>query len=93
MFVGVLQAELGIGEAHSLKEKRHVVKSLLDRLRREHAVSAAEVGDLDTWNRARIGVAFVSNDARHAESHMRSVVNALERGREFSVVDSRIEVI
>ena len=92
MFVGVLQAELVIGEAHSLKEKRHVMKSLLDRLRREHAVSAAEVGDLDTWNRARIGVAFVSNDARHAQSHLQKVQNQLEREREAVLLDAQIEV-
>ncbi len=92
MFVAVLQAEIAIPGAHSLKDKRHVVKSLVARMRNEHAVSAAEIADLDVWTRATIGAAFVSNDARHAESHMRGVLNALERGREFSVVDSRIEV-
>ncbi|MCE9634986.1 MAG: DUF503 domain-containing protein [Planctomycetes bacterium] len=92
MFVGVLQAELSIPGAYSLKDKRHVVKSVLDRLRREHAVTAAEVGDLDTWNRARIGVAFVSNEARHAESHLQQIVNRLQRERDAVLLDSQIEV-
>lgn len=92
MFVGVLQAELSIPGAFSLKEKRHVLRSLLDRLRREHAVSAAEVGDQDVWNRAVIGVAFVSNDARHAESHLQGVQNRLERDREAVLLDAQIEV-
>ena len=92
MFVGVLQAELSIPGAYSLKDKRHVVKSVLDRLRREHAVSAAEVGDLDTWNRAVIGVAFVSNEARHAESHLQQIVNRLQRERDAVLLDSQIEV-
>ena len=93
MHVGVLQAELSIPGAFSLKDKRHVIRGLLERLRREHAVSAAEVGDLDVWNRAVIGVSFVSNDAKHAESHLQQVVNRLEREREASLLDSQIEVM
>jgi len=92
VFVGVLQVELSIPDSHSLKEKRHVVRSLVDRLRREHAVAAAEVGALDTWNRAILGIAFVSNDARHAQSHLQKVVNRLEREREATLLDSQIEV-
>jgi uncharacterized protein len=92
VIVGVLQVELSIEGAHSLKEKRHVLKSLLDRVRREHGVAAAEVGDQDTWNRAVVGMAFVSNDARHAQSHLQKVLNRLEREREASVLDSQLEV-
>ncbi len=93
MFVGVLQAQLSIPGSFSLKDKRSVVKGLLERLRREHGVSAAEVADLDVWNRARIGVSFVSNDAAHADSHLRKVVLSLEREREAQLVDSQIEVV
>jgi uncharacterized protein YlxP (DUF503 family) len=92
MFVGVLQVELSIPGAYSLKEKRHVLKGLLERLRRDFAVSAAEVDAQDVWNRAVVGAAFVSNDARHAESHLRRAANALENEREAQVVDSQIEV-
>lgn len=92
MFVAVLQVDLGIPGAFSLKEKRSVVKGLLEHLRREHRVSAAEVGDLDTWNRARIGIAFVSNERRHAEGHLQRVLDALERSREATVLGSQLEV-
>ena len=92
MFVGVLQVELAIPGSFSLKEKRHVLKGLLERLRRDFAVSAAEVDRQDVWNSAIVGVAFVSNDARHAESHLQKVLNALERARDCSVADSQIEV-
>lgn len=92
MFVGVLQAELAVPGAFSLKDKRRVVKSLLERLRREHGVAAAEVADQDVWNRARIGVAFVSNDARHARSSLDAVVLRLERERDASLLDAQIEV-
>ena len=92
MFVGVLQLELSIPGAYSLKEKRHVLKGLLERLRRDFAVSAAEVDRQDVWNSAIVGFAFVSNDARHAESHLQRVLNSLEKQREATVADSQIEV-
>ena len=92
MFVGVLQVELSIAGARSLKEKRHVLKGLLERLRRDFDVAAAEVDRQDVWNSAMVGAAFVSNDARHAESHLAKALNALERARDVDVVDSQIEV-
>lgn len=92
MFVGVLQVELSIPGAFSLKEKRHVLKGFLERLRREFGVAAAEVDRQDVWNSAIVGVAFVSNDARHAESHLQKALNAMGRARDAVVVDSQIEV-
>ena len=92
MFVGVLQIELSIPGAWSLKEKRHVLKGLLERTRRDFAVTAAEVDRHDVWNSAVVGVAFVSNDARHAQSHLQRVLNSLERSRDVDVADAQIEV-
>ncbi len=92
MFVGVLQVELAIPGAFSLKEKRHVLKGVVARLRREFDVSAAEVDRQDVWNSAIVGVAYVSNDARHAASHLQRVLNSLGRERDCTVADSRIEV-
>ena len=92
MFVGVLQIELSIPGAYSLKEKRHVLRGLLERLRRDFAVSAAEVDRQDVWNSAVVGVAFVSNDAKHARSHLQKALNSLERSRDAEVADSQIEV-
>lgn len=84
--------ELSIPGSHSLKEKRRVVKSLLERVRRQFGVSAAEVDGLDTWNRAGLGVSFVSNDRRHAESCLQKVLNLMERESDAIVMDSQIEV-
>ena len=93
MFVGVLQVELSIPGSFSLKEKRHVLKGLLERLRRDFGVSAAEVDRMDVWNSAIVGVACVSNDARKAQGHLQQVLNSLERSRDAVVADSRIEVL
>lgn len=92
MFVGVLQVELSIPGAYSLKDKRHVIKGLLDKLRRDFAVTAAEVERQDVWNSAIVGVAFVSNDARHAESHLQKALNFIAKSRDATVADSQIEV-
>jgi uncharacterized protein YlxP (DUF503 family) len=92
VFVGVLQVELSIPGSYSLKEKRHVLKGLLERTRRDFAVSAAEVDRMDVWNSAIVGIACVSNDARIARSHLQKVLNSLERERDAVVADSQIEV-
>jgi len=62
MVVGVLQFELHIPDAQSLKDKRRVVKSLRDRLHREHLVSIAEIGELETLNMAMMGIAVAGSD-------------------------------
>ena len=66
MFVGILQFELHIADAQSLKDKRRVVRSLKDRLHREHQVSVAEIAALDQWNVAVLGLAAVANSAARA---------------------------
>src|SRR5258707_366794 len=58
MMVGILQFELLIRGSESLKDKRRVIRSLKDRLHREHLVSVAEVGLLDNPRAARLGLAL-----------------------------------
>lgn len=64
MVVGILQFELLIHDAQSLKDKRSVVKSLKDRLHREHLVSVAEVASHDDMSTAVLGLALVGVDGR-----------------------------
>lgn len=65
MYVGLLQFDLHIHDASSLKDKRRVVKSVKDRLHREHMVAVSEVGGMELWNVARMGLAAVSSDGKH----------------------------
>jgi uncharacterized protein len=62
MVVGVLRLTLYIQGASSLKDKRQVVRKVVDRLRSRFNVTVAEVGDNDVWQRAVIGIAAVAND-------------------------------
>ena len=64
MFIGAMEFDLLLGDARSLKDKRAVLRPVLEALRRCD-VSAAEVGDRDVYRRARVGVAVTSGDAEH----------------------------
>ncbi len=71
--VGVLTLEIRVEHSHSLKEKRHVVKSLKDRVRERFNVSVAEIDGLDSWQASVIAAAIVSNDRVHAEQVLHAV--------------------
>jgi len=71
--VGVLTLELRLQNAHSLKEKRHVVQSLKDRLRHKFNVAVAEIDYQDLWQRAAVAAVTVSSDHAFAEKLLRSV--------------------
>ncbi|MDP9102164.1 MAG: DUF503 domain-containing protein [Actinomycetota bacterium] len=65
MFIGALQLDVLLGDVHSLKEKRSVVRPIVAGLRRTFEVSAAEAGHLDLHRRTLVGVAVVGVDAQH----------------------------
>lgn len=65
--IGVLTLELRLENSHSLKDKRHHVKGLKDRLRSRLNVSVAEIDYQDLWQRALLAVVTVSGDRVHAE--------------------------
>ena len=71
--VGVITFELRLDDAHSLKDKRHYVKSLKDRLRAKFNVAVAEIDYQDLWQRSVIAAVTVSSDRVHAEKVLRSV--------------------
>ena len=71
--VGVLTLEIHVEYSHSLKEKRHVVKSLKDRLRERFNVSVAEIDHLDSWQASVIAAVTISNDRVHAEQVLHAV--------------------
>ncbi len=73
MRVGILRVDLQILGATSLKEKRRVLRSLKDRLLSRFNVSVAEVGSQDLWQRAELGVALVSLDAKGADAALQKI--------------------
>jgi uncharacterized protein YlxP (DUF503 family) len=94
MVIGTARITLFLPENYSLKDKRLDVRSLLARIANEFRVSAAEVGHLDSWTHAVIGVACVSNEARHANEVIDKVVNFIEANLpEGGIEDYEIEMV
>ena len=71
--LGVLTLELRLQDSHSLKDKRHTVKSLKDRLRSKFNVAVAEIDYQELWQRSLIAAVTVSGDRGHAEQVLQLV--------------------
>jgi len=85
MVVGVCRVILNINEAFSLKEKRQVVKSIVERVKSRFNASVAEVGFNDKWKNAIIGIS--------SDSMMANIVNFIENDGRVELVDYSTENI
>ena len=85
--------ELHLGEADSLKGKRHVLKGMKEKVKHRFNVSIAEVDHEDLWQRATLAVACVANDARYANEVVSKAVDFIESLVDGSVIDVRVEVL
>ncbi len=93
MHVGILHVSLHVPDANSLKEKRQVVKSIIDRTRNHVGVAAAEVEDQDLHRKAVLGFSSVSGSMKHAEEIVRKVLEALRVHPAARVIDYDVEVL
>jgi len=91
MVVASLTLAFLVPGSSSLKEKRHVVKSLKDRIRSRFNVSVAEVDFQDLWQRASLGVAVVATDAPAARMLLQQVVRFVRQDVRVSLLDEVIE--
>lgn len=85
MLVGTLELHLRLEGCFSLKDKRRILRSLLDKAKREFQVSAAEVADHDLWNVATVGIACVSNERAHLESVLQHTLDLFDNHPEVQV--------
>ncbi|MFP3928727.1 MAG: DUF503 domain-containing protein [Desulfobacteraceae bacterium] len=93
MVVGALRVDLILHDNRSLKGKRKVVKSMVDRVKNRFNVSVAEVGSNDLWQRIELGVCTVANDRRHVDSSLNNVLMFLESLQLAEIVDSAVEIV
>lgn len=84
---------LTVNGSQSLKDKRHVVRSVLDTARRRFGVSAAEVGRLDSVRSAELGFSCVSSDAGVVQRLLSRVNDMIESNPLCEVVDTSIELL
>ncbi len=93
MIVGLLTLDLHIPEANSLKSKRAVVKSLIDRIKNKFNVSIAEVDAQNLWQRCIIGIAFVSNETVMIHRVFEKIRTLVLNANSIELLDSNIELL
>ena len=78
MIVGTLEIAFRLEGCRSLKDKRQIVRSLLDRIRHDFHASAAEVADHELWGNATLGFAIVGIDPLQIESALQKITDVIE---------------
>jgi uncharacterized protein len=92
MYVGALTLDLLLGDVHSLKQKRSVVRPVVAQLKRKFEVSAAETGDHDRHRRAEVGVALVAADATHCREVLAACEDLVAQRPELELLSARTRV-
>ena len=93
MPVGLLTLELHIADAQSLKDKRQVLRSLKDKLRREFNVAVAELEHHDAWQRSVVGIVTLSNEEKHVKEMLDRVLDAADRMLGSTLINQNVEII
>ena len=91
MIIAAAMITLVIPENDSLKGKRRVIKSLIERVRHKFEAAVAEVGDNDLWQKARIGVALVGNDSQLLDTRLQQIMKFMENQHLAEIIDSQVE--
>ena len=91
MTVGIARLTLFLPEAHSLKEKRMVLRRVKDRAQQKFNLSIAEVGENDLWQRAVLGIAVVGNGRRFVESALDEIIRFVRDEAEVSNAEREIQ--
>lgn len=85
--------ELHLPGVQSLKDKRHVLKGLKEKVRHRFEVAVAEVDHHDIWQRATLAVACVSHDSRHANEVVSKALDFIEANVAGAVIDVTVEIL
>ena len=93
MVIGAGKIKLRLYEINSLKGKRSIVKSLIQRIRNNFNISVAETDLNDSHSWAEIGFAIAGNDAGHVNSKMDKVINLVESSGLAAIADTYLELI
>ena len=92
MIVGLLSVELFIPHSQSLKDKRMVLRSIKDRLKKFN-VAVAEVEHQDVWQRAGLGVVAISTTTEHVDRELAAVADEIERVEPGLIARTEIEFL
>jgi len=93
MVVGLLTLDIHLPYAHSLKDKRQVVRRLKERLRARFNVAVAELDHQDIWQRAQVGVLTLSTDRLHLTQQLEAATAEAENVLGGDLVGCQIEFL
>ncbi len=93
MVVGTMIIELRLHDNRSLKGKRKIVRSMVDKVKHKFNVAIAEIGSNDKWQKIELGISTVGNDRRHIDSSLANVLSFLDSLYLAEIVDSKIEIM
>lgn len=93
MVVGTLRVAFLLVDNQSLKGKRKVVRSMVDRVKARFNAAVAEVGSNDKWQMIELGITTVGNDRQHMDSSLTHILSFLESMGLAQLVDSEMEIL
>jgi uncharacterized protein YlxP (DUF503 family) len=93
MIVAVARITLIIPENNSLKGKRKVVRSLIEKVRHRFDAAIAEVDSHDLWQRAELGLALVGNEEKMLHTRVQQVLHFMENLHLAEIIDSHLELV
>jgi uncharacterized protein YlxP (DUF503 family) len=93
MVIGVLTLELFLSESSSLKCKRKIIKSLLDKVKFRFNLAVAEIDKQDQWKHSVVGMACITNDVSHAHQMLSTVIKFIEHQGTVEILDIRTEML
>ena len=92
MVVGSLKVEFHLSDNRSLKGKRKVVRSMVDKVKSRFNVSVAEVGSNDSWQKIELGISAVGNDRRHIDSSLNHILTFLDSLYLAQIIHTEMEI-
>jgi len=93
MVVGTLKIEFMLFDNRSLKGKRKVVRSMVDKVKSRFNVSIAEVGSNDKWQKIELGISAVGNDRRHIDASLNHILDFLDALYLAQIVNTEMDII
>lgn len=93
MIIGACQLKLLIYESNSLKDKRHVIKSIIGRIESRFNVAIAEIDLNDSWKTSIIGFACVTNDTNIANQIISNVIKFIDEDGRVEIIEEEKEIL
>jgi uncharacterized protein YlxP (DUF503 family) len=93
MVVGTLIIKFRLRDNDSLKGKRKIVRSMVDKVKHKFNAAVAEIGSNDKWQVIELGISTVGNDRRHIDSSLNNILAFLESLYLAEIIHSEMEIL